>query len=125
MGKSCPTGQGCPKDHACAGTGRHAGVLEGQLVDMKCHFTADADGKAHDQCAVQCAKAGMPVGLEDPASGRVYTVLSAPAGLAEWMGRKVRISGTQYCRTMAIAPQKIEVEKDGVWTEVQTAASSM
>jgi hypothetical protein len=123
----CKAGQAhkCDKAQACCKAGKHTGVLEGQLVDLKCHLAMGMAGKGQTPCAVQCAKAGMPVGLEDAENGKVFTVLAAPAGLAALMGQKVRITGTQFSNAMAIAPEKIEVEKDGSWTEYKLPEAPM
>jgi hypothetical protein len=122
----CPMSQGSAQCQGCDAAGKHTGVLlEGQLVDMKCQLSMGAAGQGHDACAVQCAKAGMPVGLREAEKGAVYTVLTAPAGLADLMGQKVRITGTTFCKTMAIAPERIEVEKDGAWVEHKLPATPM
>lgn len=101
------------------------GTVEGEVVCMKCYLTQKASGAQHVQCGTTCAKSGIPVGILDAKNGKVFTVLAPAPGLADLMGKKVRITGTQFHKGMGIAPDKIEVEDNGKWSEFKLPEAPM
>lgn len=100
-------------------------VVEGEVVDMKCYVAMDMPGGGkHHECAMKCAKMGIPAGVVDK-GGQVFTVLAPAGGLADLMGKTVRITGTKAEKSTAIIPDKIEVNEGGKWTEVKLPEGMM
>lgn len=100
-------------------------VVEGEVVDMKCYLAMDMPGGGkHHECAVKCAKMGIPAGVVDK-SGEVFTVLAPAGGLADLMGKTVRITGTKAQKSTAILPEKVEVKEGDQWTEVKLPEGMM
>lgn len=100
-------------------------VVEGEVVDMKCYLAMDMPGGGkHHECAVKCAKMGIPAGVVDK-SGETFTVLAPAGGLADLMGKTVRITGTKAQKSTAIIPEKVEVKEGDKWTEVKLPEGMM
>jgi len=93
-------------------------TIEGEVVDMKCYLAMDMPGGGkHKECAMKCAKMGIPAGVVDVKSNKTFTVLAPAAGLADLMGKTVRITGTQSAKSTAIIPEKVEVKEGDKWME--------
>ena len=86
-------------DHG-AGTG--AITIKGELVDSLCYVGMAAKGSGHKQCAIDCAKAGIPISIVEEGTGKMYTVLPKedktgyPADVISKMGDKVTLKGDFY-----------------------------
>lgn len=101
-------------------------TLEGEMVDMKCYLAMDMPGGGkHHECAVKCAKMGIPAGVMDAKSNKLFTVLAPAGGLADLMGKTVRITGTQSAKSTAIIPEKIEVKEGDKWKEFKLPEGMM
>jgi hypothetical protein len=92
-------------------------TVEGRLVDMKCYLEMGALGEKHAKCAVKCAKSGLPMGILQKRTNEVYTLLVASPAVADYGEQTVRVTGTVYGH--ALAPEKMEVQKDGKWETVK------
>ncbi len=92
-------------------------VLEGRLIDLMC-YTMDMVGEKHTQCALQCAQKGLPVGLREEKTGKLYTILLPSPGLADCMEQTVRIMGKVNFETL-LAPQRIEIKEGKEWKAVE------
>jgi type 1 fimbria pilin len=74
--------------------------ITGEVIDTECYATSGAKGDAHRDCALACAKAGIPVGLLEDGTDKVYILLpnkpatALPAAVMDNMARKVTITGT-------------------------------
>jgi hypothetical protein len=100
-------------------------VVEGEVVDMKCYVGMDMPGGGkHHECAVKCAKMGSPAGVVDK-DGQVFTVLAPAGGLADLMGKTVRITGVKAEKSTAILPEKVEVRDKDKWTEFKLPEGMM
>ena len=42
-------------------------TVKGEIIDTYCYALMGAKGEGHRQCAIDCIKAGIPAGLENPA----------------------------------------------------------
>lgn len=93
------------------------GVIEGRLIDLAC-YTMGMAGDKHAKCALQCAQKGLPVGLLEEKTEKVYTVLLPSPGLAPYMQRQVRITGQVHHQAL-LAPDKIELKEADAWKEVE------
>ncbi len=90
---------------AFAGLGYAAGeakTVTGEVIDTYCYGTMGAKGESHRQCGIECAKKGIPVGLLEEKTDKVYVLLPAkdknpiPDTVIDKMGKKVTISGKAY-----------------------------
>jgi len=102
-------------------------TLTGELVDTKCCTGMDKRGADHELCAVQCAKGGIPVGVLDEKSGKVYVLLTSGMGLADYMAKTVRVTGSvnDKYNAQSIIPSKLEVRKADKWEEVKLPKTMM
>lgn len=77
-------------------------VIKGELVDSLCYVAMAGKGPGHKQCAMDCAKAGIPVSIVEEGTGKLYTVLPKedktgyPASVISKMGEKVTLKGDLY-----------------------------
>jgi len=77
--------------------------VRGEVIDTKCYISGsmggNATGKEHKDCALTCAKAGVPLGLLEEKTGAVYFVakLKGMAGandmLIPFVAEKVIVTG--------------------------------
>ena len=77
-------------------------TIKGELVDSLCYVSMASTGAGHKQCAMDCAKAGIPISIIEDGTGKVYTVLPKadktgyPKDLIGKMGDKVTLKGDLY-----------------------------
>lgn len=74
-------------------------TLKGEVVDLWCYLEGGDHGAEHKKCAIECAKAGNPIGLVTE-KGEVYVLMgikdhqSAREILIDKMADTVTIEGT-------------------------------
>ena len=77
-------------------------TIKGELVDSLCYVAMAAKGAGHKQCAIDCAKAGIPISMLEDGTGKLYTVLPKedktgyPASVISKMGETVTLKGDLY-----------------------------
>jgi hypothetical protein len=78
-------------------------TVKGEIIDTYCYSTMGAKGESHRQCAIDCFKAGIPAGLLENGTNKVYVLLpnkdktSLPqSAILEKMGRQASITGKIY-----------------------------
>ena len=77
-------------------------TVKGELIDTYCYALMGAKGESHRQCAIDCIKAGIPAGLLEEGTGKVYVLLpnkdktGLPKAVVDKMGRTVSITGKIY-----------------------------
>jgi hypothetical protein len=77
-------------------------TVKGEVIDTYCYALMGAKGESHRQCAIDCVKAGIPAGLLEDKTGKVYVLLPSkdktglPKGVIDKMGRMVSITGKVY-----------------------------
>ena len=87
--------------HHTAGMGGEV-TIKGELVDSLCYVAMAAKGSGHKQCAMDCAKAGIPISILEDGTGKLYTVLPKedktgyPASVISKMGDPVTLKGDLY-----------------------------
>jgi hypothetical protein len=88
-----------------AGVAFAAGTtVTGHLRDSFCFLTMDAHGPSHQKCAMGCAKAGIPVLLEQDKTNKYYVLLPPkddqplPASVLNKMEDEVTVSGQEYTK---------------------------
>ena len=78
-------------------------TVKGEAVDMWCYMEGGDHGASHKACAIECAKAGNPIGILD-AKGDVYLAAGLqdhqPARdlLLNKMSEQVTVTGTLVTR---------------------------
>ncbi len=75
-------------------------TVKGEVVDTFCYSSMGAKGEGHAKCGIECAKAGIPVGLVE--GKKMYILLPAkdkqslPTAVTEKMGKVVSVTGHAY-----------------------------
>jgi len=75
--------------------------VTGTLTDTYCYSTMGAHGPSHKQCAMGCAKKGIPVGLREK-DGKMLILLPPkddeplPAAVINNMEDEVTVTGKEY-----------------------------
>ena len=84
------------------GKGVQEVAIKGELVDSLCYVGMAAKGAGHKQCAMDCAKAGIPISMLEDGTGTLYTVLPKedqtgyPESVINHMGEPVTLKGDLY-----------------------------
>src|SRR6476659_8178552 len=74
-------------------------TLKGEVIDLWCYLEGGDHGAEHKQCAVECAKAGNPIGLVTE-KGDVYVLMGikdhqpGKEVLIDKMAETVTVEGT-------------------------------
>ncbi len=77
-------------------------TVKGEVIDTYCYALMGAKGESHRQCAIDCVKAGIPAGLLEEGTGKVFVLLPSkdktglPKGVIDRMGRMASITGKVY-----------------------------
>jgi hypothetical protein len=77
-------------------------TVSGNLIDTYCYGVMGAHGSSHQKCAITCAKRGIPVGLEEKGTGKIYVLLPKknaqplPKDVIDKMETEVTVSGHQF-----------------------------
>jgi hypothetical protein len=77
-------------------------TVKGEVIDTYCYALMGAKGEGHRQCAIDCVKAGIPAGLLEEGTGKVYVLLpnkdktGLPKGVIDKMGRMATVTGKAY-----------------------------
>jgi hypothetical protein len=51
-------------------------TVTGEIVDVSCYVKMSALGTDHKECAIGCAKAGMPLALLEDKTGKLFMLVS-------------------------------------------------
>lgn len=79
-------------------------TVTGHLRDSFCFLTMGAHGPSHHDCAIACAKAGIPVLLVQDNTDKYYVLMppkdkqSLPGDLINKMEDEVSITGREYSK---------------------------
>jgi hypothetical protein len=79
-------------------------TVTGSLRDMYCDSVLGAHGPGHAQCALKCARKGIPVGLEEKGTDKVYILLPPkneqpmPESVVNNMEKEVTVTGKEYSK---------------------------
>lgn len=77
-------------------------TITGEVIDTYCYGLMGAKGPGHRECAIECAKKGIPMGLLEDGTNKVYVLLpnkdktSLPKAVMDKMAQKVTITGKAY-----------------------------
>lgn len=79
-------------------------AITGELVETYCWGKHQIGGPAHAACGISCAKRGIPVGVVDAKSRKMFVLVpgghnkTVPPRLIEAMGHQVTIRGEAFTR---------------------------
>ena len=77
-------------------------TVKGEIIDTYCYALMGAKGEGHRQCAIDCIKAGIPAGILEEGTNKVYVLLpnkdksGLPKGVMDKIGRTATITGKVY-----------------------------
>lgn len=78
--------------------------VTGNLEDTFCYTILGAHGAGHAQCALKCAQKGIPVGLVEKGTEKMYILLppkneeALPDDLLKNMEKEVTVTGKSYSK---------------------------
>jgi hypothetical protein len=84
--------------------GRADVSVTGEVVDTFCYTTMGARGASHRQCGLDCAKKGIPVGLVEKGTDKLYVLLPSkdktalPEDIVNKMGEQATVTGHAYAK---------------------------
>ena len=76
--------------------------VTGEVIDTYCFVLMGAKGESHRQCAIECVNKGIPAGLLEDGTNKVYVLLPnkdmspLPKDVIDRLGRKATITGKVY-----------------------------
>lgn len=79
-------------------------TVSGHLRDGFCYTIMGAHGASHHECALKCAKAGIPVLLVEDKTEKAYVLLppkddqGLPADVTDKMEQDVTVTGHEYTK---------------------------
>jgi hypothetical protein len=100
-------GLGAMLDIGTAGLGIAADAqksVTGNLEDSFCYTVVGAHGAGHAQCALKCAQKGIPVGLVEKGTEKMYILLppkneqAMPDDVLKNMENQVTVTGKSYSK---------------------------
>jgi len=107
-------------DEAHAGMAMNKKAIQGEVVDITCYLRRESKGKEHIKCAEYCANLGMPLGVLEDKTNKLYLII--PPGHEEpkkqvmaFLGKKVKVNATLYTmgELTGVEIEKIEEIKQG------------
>lgn len=99
LGIALATTMGLPAHEGHAGKTK----IVGEVIDTVCYVSHDSRGLDHAECARECAKLGISLGVLEEKTGRVFISLpvdhSNPnAKLLDHIAQRVEVTGTVYSK---------------------------
>ncbi len=79
-------------------------TVTGALRDTFCYTILGAHGPSHEQCAIKCAEKGIPVGLVEKGTSKMYILLPPknqeplPQDIIKNMQKEVTVTGKEYSK---------------------------
>ena len=76
-------------------------TVTGEIIDITCYLRHDSHGEKHIKCGTYCANLGMPLGLLEDETDKVYLIVPPghedPKGpVLPYMGKKVTVDAILY-----------------------------
>ena len=80
-------------------------TVTGEVIDSSCYIKMGAKGMDHKECAINCAKASIPLAILEDKSGKVYMLASDKEfesanvkfqPLEKFVAQKVMVKGKIY-----------------------------
>ena len=89
-------------------------VVRGEVLDMTCYIARNLSGPQHAQCARDCIRKGLPVGIKGE-DGKTYLLVgkkqAVNAELADYAAKTVTIRGKETLRDGFALLQVEEIRK--------------
>jgi len=89
-------------------------VVRGEVLDMTCYIAKNSSGPEHAQCARDCIRKGLPVGIKGE-DGKTYLLVgqkqAVNAELADYAAKTVTIKGNATTRAGFALLQVEEIRK--------------
>jgi hypothetical protein len=79
-------------------------AVTGEVVDTFCYSAMGARGASHKQCGLACAAKGIPVGLVEKGTDKLYVLLpnkdkaAVPQDAIDRMGETATVTGHTYSK---------------------------
>jgi hypothetical protein len=93
-----------PRAQADEKGGQKDVAVTGEVVDTFCYAAMGARGASHRQCGLDCAKKGIPVGLLEKGTDKLYVLLptkdktALPTEVVDKMGEQATVTGHAYTK---------------------------
>ncbi len=93
---------GTPMEHGGKEMKESSVTVTGEVIDTFCFASMGAKGESHRACGLDCAKKGIPVGIVEDKTNKVFVLLPPkdknpiPEAAVQKMGRKATITGKTY-----------------------------
>ena len=76
-------------------------TITGEIIDITCYLRHDSRGEKHIKCGTSCANLGMPLGLLEDETDKVYLIVPPghedPKGpVLPYMGKKITVDAILY-----------------------------
>ena len=76
-------------------------TITGEIIDITCYMRHDSKGEKHIKCATYCANLGMPLGVLEDGTDKIYVIIPPghedPKGpVMPYVGKKVKIDAILY-----------------------------
>jgi hypothetical protein len=89
-------------------------VVKGEVLDMTCYIAHNLSGPQHAQCARDCIRKGLPVGIKGE-DGKIYLLVgkkqAVNSELADYAAKTVTIRGKETMRNGFALLQVEEIRK--------------
>jgi hypothetical protein len=89
-------------------------VVKGEVLDMTCYIAHNLSGPQHAECARECIRKGLPVGIKGE-DGKIYLLVgqkqAVNAELADYAAKTVTIRGKKTMRDGFALLQVEEIRK--------------
>jgi hypothetical protein len=81
----------------------HQSTISGEVIDITCYLRHDGSGQGHAQCALDCANMGMPVGILENKTNKIYLIVPTDHGspqepVLSFFGKQVKVDAVIYQR---------------------------
>lgn len=90
--------------------------VEGEIIDITCYVRHDSKGAEHLKCAVYCANLGMPLGLLEDGTDKIYLILPSGHGdpkeaVQSFIAKRVKVEGIVYSTGGMAGIEVVEIEE--------------
>jgi len=104
--------------------------VQGEIIDITCYVRHDSKGPEHAKCAVYCANLGMPLGLLEDGTDKIYLILASghadpKEAVLPFIAKRVKVDAIVYSTGGIMGMEVLEIEdlKTGEGTTPEKAKS--
>ena len=107
--------------------------IRGEIIDITCAIRHDAKGPEHRKCGIYCANLGMPLGLLEDGTGKIYLILPSGHGdpkeaVLPFIAKRVEVEAIVYASGDLTGIEVVEIsalaEGEGVPAEDSKAGKA-